>query len=112
MWYVKQALEDGEDVVELSERARDKKDRRATNKLLKDAEASNRGTPASDSDSRGRKGKKGKGKLNAPDFDTPIGNKRKRGGMKSMSVTPSIADDDDDDRDQVGRLLPFMKPTR
>lgn len=98
-------MEDGEDLEELKDRARDKKERRATNKFLKGAEASNRGTPMSDADTRGRKGKKGKGKATIPDFDTPLGSKRKRGN-KSMSVTPSIlGDDDDDDRDTVCLLL-------
>ena len=99
-------MEEGEDLQELSERAKDKKERRATNKFLKDAEMSGRGTPASDTDSRGRKGKKGKGKMNAPDYEpiTAPGNKRKR-GVKSMSVTPSVNDEDEDDRDQVGPAL-------
>lgn len=50
----------------------------------------------------GRKNKKGKGKL-IDDFGTPpaTSGKRKR-GMKSMSVTPSINnEDEDDDRDTV-----------
>lgn len=35
-------------------------------------------------------------------FDTgSISGKRKRGGMKSMSVTPSINDDEDEERDMV-----------
>jgi hypothetical protein len=90
-----QALEDGEDIQELAERARDKKDRRAQNKLLKEGSARN--TPASDViDGRGRKPKKGKAKAN--DYDG-AGSKRKR-GMKSMSATPEI-DDDDDDHDIV-----------
>ncbi|TFK76642.1 hypothetical protein BDN72DRAFT_806622 [Pluteus cervinus] len=88
------ALEEGEDLQELSERARDRKDRRATNKLIREAEASGRGTPASETDSRGRKGKKGKAKVT--DYDTPSGSKRKR-GVKSMSVTPSINDDEEDE---------------
>ncbi|KAF8887716.1 SNF2 family N-terminal domain-containing protein [Infundibulicybe gibba] len=94
------ALEEGEDIQELSERARDKKDRRATNRV-KDADASGRGTPASESDSRGRKGKKAKAKM---DFEPvlPAGSKRKR-GIKSMSVTPSINDDDDDEHDPKRR---------
>ncbi|KAF9014915.1 SNF2-family ATP dependent chromatin remodeling factor snf21 [Cyathus striatus] len=95
-----QALEEGEDLQELSERAREKKDRRATNKLLRDAEASGRGTPISDTDGRGRKSKKGKAKAN--DYDIPAGSKRKR-GAKSMSVTPSIADDEDEEHDQKRR---------
>ncbi|KAF8640822.1 hypothetical protein AX17_000471 [Amanita inopinata Kibby_2008] len=94
------ALEEGEDLQELSERAREKKERRVTNKLLKDAEVSARGTPASDSDSRGRKGRKGKAK--ATDHEPPVGGKRKRGN-KSMSVTPSIAEDDDEDHDSKRR---------
>ncbi|KIL56570.1 hypothetical protein M378DRAFT_16974 [Amanita muscaria Koide BX008] len=39
-------LEEGEDLQELSERAREKKERRATNKLLKEAEASSRPQPS------------------------------------------------------------------
>lgn len=93
-----QALEDGEDIQELTDRARDRKDRRATNKFLKDAETPNRGTPASDSEARPRKNKKGKAK--APDFEVASGSKRKR-GIKSMSVTPSLADEDDDEPEQV-----------
>ncbi|KAF5392562.1 hypothetical protein D9757_002111 [Collybiopsis confluens] len=98
------ALEDGEDLQQLTDKTRERKERRATNKLLKDAETSNRATPASDTESRGRRGRKAKAKVN----DEPAaGSKRKRGGMKSMSVTPSLADDDDDeddhDRDQKRR---------
>lgn len=90
-----QALEDGEDLEELAERSR----KRGTNKLLRDAEASGRGTPVSDSDSRARKAKKGKSRMSAPDYE--IGSKRKR-GVKSLSVTPSANEDDDDDRQPVG----------
>lgn len=96
------ALEDGEDLQELTEKARDRKDRRATNKLLKDADVSGRGTPASDNETRGRKGKKGKGK--APDYEQSGSSKRKR-GIKSLSVTPSINGDDDDEPDTVSILL-------
>lgn len=99
-------MEEGEDLSELTDRARDKKERRATNKLLKDAEASGRATPASDSDSRGRpKGKKGKGRLPIPDYEAvlPVGSKRKRG---KVSVTPSVNDEEEDEeREQVGSLL-------
>ncbi|TFK38607.1 SNF2-family ATP dependent chromatin remodeling factor snf21 [Crucibulum laeve] len=97
-----QALEEGEDLQELAERAREKKDRRATNKLLKDTETSGRATPISDIDVRGRnKSKKGKSKAN--DYDGILsGSKRKR-GAKSMSVTPSIADDEDDEHDTKRR---------
>ncbi|KAJ4485467.1 SNF2-family ATP dependent chromatin remodeling factor snf21 [Lentinula aciculospora] len=99
------ALEEGEDLQELTDKTRERKERRATHKLLRDAEASNRGTPASDTESRGRRGRKAKSKMN--NDEPPAGSKRKRGGMKSMSVTPSIADDDDDDdeRDQKRRKL-------
>ena len=94
-----QALEGGEDVQELADRAREKKERRAQNKLLRDTEASGRNTPASDSvDGRGRKPKKGKAKANN-DYGPAAGSKRKR-GLKSMSATPDI-DDDDDDHDSV-----------
>ncbi|KAJ3768128.1 SNF2-family ATP dependent chromatin remodeling factor snf21 [Lentinula raphanica] len=96
------ALEEGEDLQELTDKTRERKERRATNKLLREAEASNRGTPASDTESRGRRGRKPKPKINIE--EPAVGSKRKRGGMKSMSVTPSIADDDDDDeRDQKRR---------
>jgi ATP-dependent helicase STH1/SNF2 len=93
-------LEDGEDLQELSERARDKKDRRSTSKFTKDTDISARGTPASD-DTRNRKNNK-KGKTKSGDYETslPAGSKRKR-GTKSSSVTPSIADDEDEDHDQV-----------
>lgn len=97
--FVSQALEDGEDIQELADRTREKKERRAQNKFLRDAEASGRNTPASDSvDGRGRKPKKGKAKANN-DYEPSIGSKRKR-GMKSMSATPDV-DDDNDDHDTV-----------
>jgi ATP-dependent helicase STH1/SNF2 len=39
--------------------------------------------------------------MTANDYDTPgVAGKRKR-GMKSMSVTPSVIDDDDEERDMV-----------
>jgi len=100
------ALEDGEDLDEFAVRSRDKKDKRITNKLLKDASASGRATPISDTDSRGRKNnKKGKSKMNIPDYEpSPTSGKRKR-GMQSMSVTPSVIDNDDDDRDSKRRKM-------
>ncbi|KAJ6498002.1 SNF2-family ATP dependent chromatin remodeling factor snf21 [Mycena vitilis] len=94
-----QALEDGEDLEELTERSR----RRGANKLLRDAEASGRGTPVSDSESRARKAKKGKSRMSAPDYE--LGSKRKR-GVKSLSVTPSANEDDDDDRQPKRRKAP------
>ncbi|KAH7881325.1 SNF2-family ATP dependent chromatin remodeling factor snf21 [Lentinula edodes] len=105
------ALEDGEDLQELTDKTRERKERRATNKLLKEAEVSNRGTPASDTESRGRRGRKAKSKLNHDEL--AVGSKRKRGAMKSMSVTPSIAEDDDDDdeRDQKRRKTKASEPS-
>ncbi|KAI3622262.1 rsc complex subunit [Moniliophthora roreri] len=101
------ALEEGEDLEELSLQKRERKERRATNKLLRDAEASGRGTPISEPEAgpsgRGRK-KKGRPPKNPVEESPIVVGKRKRGGMKSMSVTPSIAEDDDeDDRDQKRR---------
>ncbi|KAG2345382.1 hypothetical protein BDR05DRAFT_930827 [Suillus weaverae] len=108
------AVEDGEDLQELVDRARGKKERRAANKLLKETDTPGRNTPASDV-GVGRKGKKGKGKMTANDYDTPgVAGKRKR-GMKSMSVTPSVIDDDDEERDmkrrktKAGDLSPAIK---
>ncbi|KAJ7037489.1 hypothetical protein C8F04DRAFT_1257053 [Mycena alexandri] len=96
------ALEDGEDLEELADRSRKQ---RGMNKLLRDAEASGRGTPVSDSDSRARKGKKGKSRMSAPDYEPSLGSKRER-GVKSMSVTPSVNEDDDEDRQPKRRKAP------
>ncbi|KAK0456862.1 SNF2-family ATP dependent chromatin remodeling factor snf21 [Armillaria borealis] len=85
------ALEDGEDLDDISERPRKT---RNVAKFIREGEASSRGTPVSDLDSRPRKGRKGKAK--AQDYDAPIGSKRKR-GIKAMSVTPSAAGDDEDE---------------
>lgn len=41
-------MEDGEDLQELVDRARGKKERRAANKLLKETDTPGRSTPASD----------------------------------------------------------------
>jgi ATP-dependent helicase STH1/SNF2 len=89
-----QALEEGEDIQELAERAKDRKERRAANKLLK--EESGRNTPASDIVTGGRK-KKGKAKAN--DYEGATGSKRKRG--YKANVTPDSDDDDDDDDHEV-----------
>lgn len=107
------ALEDGEDIEELAEKAREKKERRVQNKFLRDAVgaegSSSRATPLSDTDSKGRRGRK-KGSTNRPtlpsaaDFDAPVGSKRKR-AIKAVSETPSLLDDDDDERDQVSKLF-------
>ncbi|TFY81203.1 hypothetical protein EWM64_g2811 [Hericium alpestre] len=93
------ALEEGEDLQELMERNREKKDRRVTNKLLRDVD-SGVATPVSES-GRGR-GRKGKAKMAEPDFE-PVNGKRKRGGIKSVSVTPSVQEDEDEERDTKRR---------
>lgn len=93
-------MEDGEDLQELVDRARGKKERRAANKLLKDTDTPGRNTPASDV-GVGRKGKKGKGKMTANDYDTPGASGKRKRGMKSMSVTPSVIDDEEEERDMV-----------
>ena len=100
-----QALEEGEDLQELSERARANKERRAANKLLKEVDSRN--SPAFDEETpRSRKVKKGKSRAIDVIYDgTPSSSKRKRG--KAMSVTPSVVDDEDDDRDTV-RIQPLM----
>ncbi|TBU43114.1 SNF2 family N-terminal domain-containing protein [Dichomitus squalens] len=100
------ALEEGEDLQELSERAREKKERRAQNKLLKDIDIVDSPGPDLDTPRGSRKNKKGKGKVPAADFDlgTPASSsKRKRGGGKSTSMTPSLIDDEDDERDTKRR---------
>ncbi|KAL4254551.1 Swr1 complex component [Abortiporus biennis] len=99
------ALEDGEDITELSEQFRERKEKRAANKLLRETDS--RGSPALEVETpRGRKGgKKGKAKMNDLAFDAiPASGKRKR-GMKSMSVTPSINEDDEDERDTKRRKV-------
>ena len=101
-------MEEGEDIQELSERAREKKERRVQNKLLKEAETVDSPGPDLDTPRGGRKNKKGKGKIPAADFDvgTPASSsKRKRGGGKSTSMTPSLIDDDDDERDTVSLVV-------
>ncbi|KAI0271595.1 SNF2 family N-terminal domain-containing protein [Gloeopeniophorella convolvens] len=79
------ALEEGEDIQQLSEQARLKQARRVA-KI-----ESGTGTPMSEGGHR---------------IDPPINGKRKRGGNnKSMSVTPSAMEDDDDDRDSKRRKV-------
>lgn len=90
---------------ELVDRARGKKERRAANKLIKDSDTPGRGTPASDVG--GRRGKKGKGKMAANDYDTPVMSGKRKRGMKSNSVTPSMNEDDDDERDMVSNRLVY-----
>lgn len=72
------------------------------NKLLRDNEPSGRGTPASEAtDGRGRKGKKkGAPPKAVVEYELPAGSKRKR-GIKSNSLTPSLVDDEDDEPEVV-----------
>ncbi|KAH9075751.1 SNF2 family N-terminal domain-containing protein [Lactarius deliciosus] len=96
------ALEEGEDIQQLSEQARLKQARRVA-KL-----ESGTGTPMSEG-GRGR-GRKGKAKVNEGDFE-PLNGKRKRGGNnKSMSVTPSVMDDEEEDRDSKRRKVKTSEP--
>ena len=82
-------MEEGEDLQELAERARERHARRA-NKLLSTADNSGRGTPSSDAEgARARKSKKGKGKMTPPDLEQSQNTKRKR-GMKSPSLGHAI----------------------
>ena len=72
-------MEEGEDLQELSERARANKERRAANKLLKEVDSRN--SPAFDEETpRSRKVKKGKSRAIDVIYDgTPSSSKRKRG---------------------------------
>ncbi|KZT08941.1 uncharacterized protein LAESUDRAFT_675453 [Laetiporus sulphureus 93-53] len=91
------ALEEGEDLQELSERTREKKERRAVNKIMKELDSA--GSPSADYETpRGRKARKGKGRASE---DTPSNGKRKR--AKAMSVTPSIQGDEEEERDTKRR---------
>ena len=63
LYLYSQALEEGEDIQELSERAKDRKEHRVQDNLLIENDASGRGTPAaSEVDRRGRKPQERKGK--------------------------------------------------
>ncbi|KZP30433.1 hypothetical protein FIBSPDRAFT_777644, partial [Athelia psychrophila] len=86
------ASEDGEDFQDVG---RKRGDRAA--QLVEDT--SNRGTSMSDSESRGRNGRKGTSKTNDHE---PASVERKR-GAKAMSVTSPLDKDDDDDRDRKRR---------
>ncbi|KAF8575918.1 hypothetical protein K439DRAFT_1640966 [Ramaria rubella] len=86
------AVDAGEDPLDL---VAARKARRGADYIEEDSSV---GSPVPDS--RGRKGK-GKGRSKKEnDYDSaPSNGKRKRGGGKSMSVTPSYLEDDDDGRD-------------
>ena len=91
-------MEEGEDIQELAERTRERKASRAATKLMRDLDP---GSPAMEDTPRGRKSRKGKGRADGD--ATPAGGKRKR-GVKAASVTPSIQDDDEEERDTVSVL--------
>jgi ATP-dependent helicase STH1/SNF2 len=91
-------LEEGEDIQEIAERARAKKERRLAKALGED---SARGTPASDGETRGRK-KKGKAKA---DYAPIITNKRKR-AIKSL--TPSIDDEEEEEEREREQVCVFF----
>ena len=57
-----QVLEEGEDIQELSERAKDKKEQHIQNKFLKENDASGQGTSTSEADSTPEGDDEGKGK--------------------------------------------------
>ncbi|KAI0641156.1 SNF2 family N-terminal domain-containing protein [Trametes meyenii] len=94
------ALEEGEDIQELSERAREKKERRATNKLLKQTDSNGSPAPEYDTPRSRKSSKKGKSKADLDPATVPS-SKRKRGG--GTSVTPSIIDDEEEERDPKRR---------
>lgn len=97
------AVEDGEDLQELADRTRGKKERRVANRLLKESETPGRSTPASETDGGrgGRKNKKGKGK--APEYEPPAAAGKRKRGAKAMSATPSVNEEEEDDRDSKRR---------
>lgn len=93
-------MEADEDLHEVIEKSREKAQRKAVNKLLREDGPSSRASPATD-EGRARK-KKGRPPKNpvVDDYEPSGSGKRKR-SSKAASVTPSIADDDDDGRDSV-----------
>ncbi|KAH8822409.1 SNF2-family ATP dependent chromatin remodeling factor snf21 [Flagelloscypha sp. PMI_526] len=108
------ALEEGEDLYELSLNKRKRGRGLLGGDDFGSGFDSGRATPMSDDSRMGGNGGRKKGKARgrpggASDFDfsgsaTPNGGKRKRGGAaKSSSVTPSLMDEDDDDRDTKRR---------
>ena len=95
-------MENEEDIQDVLEKSREKVQRRAASKIMRDSEGqSSRNSPVIEEPvPKGRK-KKGRPPKNAvePEYDTPVNGKRKRGG-KAVSVTPSL-NGDDEDRDAV-----------
>ncbi|KAI0825398.1 SNF2 family N-terminal domain-containing protein [Trametes gibbosa] len=101
------ALEDGDDIQELSERAREKKERRATTKLVKQTESVGSPVPEFETPRNRKSAKKGKAKA---ELDVPASTKRKRGGGKSTSMTPSFIEEDDEERDAKRRKKAIELP--
>ena len=96
------ALEDDEDLDEVIAKARDKNQRRAANKLLRESEGqSSRNSPAVEEPKRKKKGRPPKNPVE--DYEPISNGKRKRPG-KAASVTPSVVGDDDESRDAVRTL--------
>ena len=97
-------MEADEDLQDVIEKSREKAQRKAVNKLLREDGPSSRASPVTN-EGRGRK-KKGRPPKNpvVDDYEPSASGvgKRKR-GPKATSVTPSIADDDDEGRDSVRR---------
>ncbi|KAG2070630.1 hypothetical protein BDR04DRAFT_1155274 [Suillus decipiens] len=92
-WAMNFRLEDSEDLQELVDRARGKKERWAADKLLNETDTPSRNTLASNV------GVGRKGNMTVNDYDAPgVVGKPKR-GIKFASATPSVIDDDDEERD-------------
>ncbi|KZS90363.1 hypothetical protein SISNIDRAFT_488568 [Sistotremastrum niveocremeum HHB9708] len=100
------AVEEEEDLDELMERNRERKERRAQNKLIRERDDS--ATPGPDGDYKGKRSK-GKGRAR-DDYEVGIigSVKRKRGGKDS--ATPSINGDADDSRDAKRRKTTAKVP--
>ena len=93
------AVGEGEDLQELANRMRGKKEWWATNKLIKESEMLGRGTSTSETDAHGREAREGKAKM--ADYETPTAAGKRKHGMKLMSVTPLTNGEDEEDRDSV-----------
>ncbi|KAI5119788.1 hypothetical protein M0805_006586 [Coniferiporia weirii] len=98
------ALEGEEDIQEVIEKTREKSQRRAASKLLRDSEGqSSRNSPAVE-ETRGRK-KKGRPPKNVEAEYEPLVNGKRKRGNKAASVTPSVIEDDDESRDSKRRKV-------
>jgi ATP-dependent helicase STH1/SNF2 len=88
---VTQAIEEGEDIEELAERAREAR----RNNPYNDQESSPPPEPVS---SRGRKNNKKKG---AAPVDVGPSKRKRAAAVKAQSLTPSVQDEEEDDRTAV-----------